>query len=223
MTEVVSAKQYGTKMNLYKYPRTPHLPWSPGRTKDDRVLSDISCFRGKKIVVTLKMDGENTTLYKEHMHARSVDSADHKSRHWMKGFWAGLRHLIPNGVRICGENLYAKHSIYYEDLESYFMAFSAWAGDTCLSYEHTRTICASLGIFHVPVICTGENFDKDFLDLIERSFSFYKGHEGYVVRNRSSFEYGEFNTNVAKFVREEHVKTDKHWIHGPLTPNKLIG
>ena len=61
-------------MKYYKYPRTPHLPWSPGKTNDDKVLKDTSHFLGKEIVMSLKMDGEATTLYNNHMHARSIDS-----------------------------------------------------------------------------------------------------------------------------------------------------
>ena len=48
-----------------KYPRTYHLPWSEGRTDDDKVLSDDSQFIGKYVVVTEKMDGENTTIYSD--------------------------------------------------------------------------------------------------------------------------------------------------------------
>ena len=58
----------------YKYPRTPHLPFSPGGTKDDRRLRDINCFVGKEVVVTEKMDGENTSIYRDYYHARSINS-----------------------------------------------------------------------------------------------------------------------------------------------------
>ena len=43
---------------LVKYPRTWHLPWSEGKTKDDRTLSDCKQFEGREVVVTEKMDGE---------------------------------------------------------------------------------------------------------------------------------------------------------------------
>ena len=49
----------------YKYPRTYHLPFSPGFTSDDKVLKDDSYFRGKEIVVTEKMDGENVSIYQK--------------------------------------------------------------------------------------------------------------------------------------------------------------
>ena len=52
-----------------KYPRTPHLPWSLGATNDDVKQRDLSHFVGKQVVVTEKMDGENTTLYNDYIHA----------------------------------------------------------------------------------------------------------------------------------------------------------
>jgi hypothetical protein len=42
-----------------KYPRTLHLPWSPGLTNDDRQLKSTEHFEGREVVVTVKMDGEN--------------------------------------------------------------------------------------------------------------------------------------------------------------------
>jgi hypothetical protein len=67
-----------------KYPRTPHLPWSPGIAPDDEVSGRLSGLEGREVVVTEKLDGENTTLYADHVHARSVDSAHHPSRSWVK-------------------------------------------------------------------------------------------------------------------------------------------
>jgi hypothetical protein len=60
-------------LDYVKYPRTYHLPWSPGMTKDDRQIKSIDVFEGKDIVVTLKMDGENTNWYKDYCHARSLE------------------------------------------------------------------------------------------------------------------------------------------------------
>lgn len=67
-----------------KYPRTPHLPWSPGASSDDVLLIDSQMFSGKQIVISEKMDGENTTLYTDHLHARSLDSRHHPAKTWVK-------------------------------------------------------------------------------------------------------------------------------------------
>lgn len=67
-----------------KYPRTWHLPWSQGKTKDDKTLANCEHFQGKRVIVTEKMDGENCTIYKNYIHARSIDGRDHWSRSWVK-------------------------------------------------------------------------------------------------------------------------------------------
>jgi hypothetical protein len=39
-------------------------------------------------------------------------------------------------------------------------------------------------------------------------------HEGYVVRLADSFEYRNFKTSVAKYVRANHVTENSHWFYG---------
>jgi len=33
----------------FKYPRTHHLPWSLGATKDDKTLGSVRHFEGKRV------------------------------------------------------------------------------------------------------------------------------------------------------------------------------
>jgi hypothetical protein len=205
-------------MPLYKYPRTPHLPWSPGRTSDDKTLDNVDHFAGQELVATIKYDGENTTMYSDHIHARSLDSKDHESRHWVKAFHAGIRHLIPAGWRVCGENLFAKHSLKYEDLQSYFYGFSVWdERNVCLSYMDTEEIFNDLGIISVLSFASGN------LEKIDREFHKYftEKCEGYVVRLAGEFRYEDFERSVAKYVRAGHVQTDEHWMYQEVIPNKL--
>jgi len=67
-------------MTHIKHPRTSHLPGSPGVGSDDKQAQDLSAFDTQDVVVTEKMDGENTTLYTDGYHARSLDSGFHPSR-----------------------------------------------------------------------------------------------------------------------------------------------
>jgi hypothetical protein len=201
--------------NLYKYPRTYHLPWSDGRTSDDKTLKDISCFENTDIVVTVKMDGENTTLYHDYFHARSLDGRDHPSRSWLKNFHSTFKHRIPENYRICGENLFAKHSIKYNNLKSYFYCFSVWEDDVCLSWKDTLEFCEDFGLIAVHTLYEGK-FDEKILKNINIG-----DDEGYVVRNSNSFHYDNFITNIAKFVRKNHVQTDQHWQYSEIEKNGL--
>lgn len=206
-----SSPSFATRTTLMyiKYPRTYHLPWSEGWTSDDKVLTSTNMFEGQNVIVTEKMDGENTTMYNDHIHARSINSGYHPSRTWVKAFWSLFSNDIPNGMRICGENLYAKHSIYYEHLPSYFLGFSIWQQDVCLSWKETVEWFQLLNIIPVPILYEGV-YNKE---IIEHVWSLMdpEQHEGYVIRLTHEFPISQFPSSVAKYVRKEHVRTDTHW------------
>lgn len=206
----------------YKYPKTLYLPFSPSIAKGDDVVNTDQ-FTGKDIVVTVKMDGENTTMYRDGIHARSIDSKNHYSRNWVKNFHSQVCHKIPVGWRVCGENLFAVHSIAYKNLPSYFMLFSVWnANNICLSWDDTVEFANTNGFDLVPVLYEGIYNTNKLLSLYTPS---YNGDtcEGYVVRLRDAFRYNNFSKSTAKYVRESHVQTDKHWMHTKIVKNITQG
>lgn len=202
-----------------KYPRTHHVPWSPGMNSDDRMLPDMSLYHGKRVVVTEKMDGENTTMYADHIHARSIDSGGHPSRNWVKNYWSQICGDIPEGWRICGENLFAEHSIHYDQLESYFLGFSIWDNmNNCLSWDYTLEWFTLMGIKHVPVLYDGV-YDEKLIKSLWNDKQ-WNTNEGYIIRLADGFNYKDFRHSIAKFVRKGHVQTNKHWMHGQrVIPN----
>ena len=204
----------------FKYPRTPHLPWSPGVSADDLRCINTGNFLGKSVVVTEKMDGENTTLYSDYCHARSIDGRHHPSRDWVKSFHAKICADIPQGWRVCGENLYAQHALNYDSLESYFYGFSIWDHQNrCLSWSDTLTWFDSLEIVVPKILFEGEWNEKSIKALtIDTNRT-----EGYVVRIAEDFHFDDFSKSVAKWVRHGHVQTEEHWMLAAIKPNKLKG
>lgn len=205
-----------------KYPRTPHLPWSEGRTSDDKVLDSLEGFIGKEVVVTEKLDGENSSLYVDHSHARSLDSKMHPSRAWLKQLHASFKHEIPQNWRICGENLYAKHSIHYSNLPSYFLVFGIYNDkNICLSWNDTKEWCSLMDLHTVPELYRGI-WNEEHIKSLWKGISVFGGEgEGYVVRVAEAFHYDQFWGNVAKWVREDHVQTDSHWMEQAVVKNLL--
>lgn len=209
-------------MKLIKYPRTFHLPFSKGVASDDKVATNFTSIQGKEVVVTVKMDGENTTFYPNAAtHARSVDSGSHESRDWMRRFVAERAWKLPQGWRVCGENLYAQHSLRYHNLHSYFYGFSIWTDhNVCVSWDDTLELFQELEVHPVQELWRGI-FDlghlKQLADTVDTS-----SMEGFVVRPVDSFNFNAFNLNVFKWVRANHVTTDKHWRHSELVKNGLI-
>ena len=202
----------------YKYPRTPQLPWSPGFSDDDIILGVTQNFVGREVIVTEKLDGENTSLYADHIHARSIDSRHHPSRNWVKQLHGRIAHHIPDGWRICGENVYAKHSLFYDDLDSYFFLFSIWdEANACLDWDATLEWSDLLEVPTPPQLYRG-TWDEETI----RSLPINEHRqEGYVVRLVDGYRYDDFQSSIAKWVRPGHVQTDQHWMHAAVVPNKL--
>lgn len=203
-----------------KYPKTLHLPWSPGLLNDDRVIPTLEHLKAlREIVVTVKYDGENTSLYHNHIHARSVDSKNHPSRNWVKALHGQIAHEIPKEFRLCGENLFAKHSIYYEDLRSYFYLFNIWERGEALSWDATTAYAELLRLEVVDVLYRGP-FNEDILKGITKDMDLEKT-EGFVVRSADSIPVRDWAKVTAKWVRAKHVQTDEFWMNQPVIPNQL--
>lgn len=207
-------------MEKIKYPRTYHLPYSPSKTDDDKTLtSDNHFYDMNEVVVTIKMDGENTTVYNDgSIHARSLDGYGKPWQKIVKGIIQYWCYNIPDGWRVCGENLQAQHSIKYvfNSREEMFQCFGIYnEKNECLSWDDTEKFCEDNGIEHVYEIYRGP-YNKDYILSL---FNYYcdslnimgQEVEGFVVRNAAAFPYEEFKNNVGKYVRENHVQTDEHW------------
>lgn len=224
-TSVQKALRSGGVANLFlthwKYPRTLHLPWSGGASvKDEKTLSDLSGLQDSEIVVTEKMDGENTTMYSDFIHARSVSSdSRHGSRSWVKNLHASICADIPVGYRIVGENMFAAHSIRYDDLVSYFLVFSMWHRNVCLAWDEIKEWCELLGLVTVRELYRGPYNEKLLLKLADELDA--ERSEGYVVRSTNAFFAKDFHLRVAKYQRENHVTSDSHWMYGKIEQNKL--
>ena len=202
-----------------KYPRTPHLPFSPGADSDDIIIDTVDAFVGKEVVVTEKMDGECTTMYHNHIHARSMDSGYHPSRTWVQNLHGNIRYMMKENQRICGENMFWVHSIVYTALPSYFLMFNCWEDALCLSWDDTVQLAKKLDLCMVPELYRGV-FDEDAIKALYNE-RMYITVEGYVIRVADSFRFEDFQQNVAKFVRKGHVQTDEHWMRSGGELNML--
>jgi hypothetical protein len=208
----------------FKYPRTFHLPYSRKKGHDDKVLITDEVFLGKEIVVTEKMDGENTTIYPDYLHARSIDSDWDESRRWLDRLRLSIAPDIPNGWRICGENLFYKHTIHYKELDTLFYIYSIWnEQNECLSWRETVEWCKLWNLKTIPVIYEGLYAE----DKILPAFNIYQKQctypvEGFVVRLAECFAFDDFKESVAKFVNDTfQITTSKHWKYDVKELNQL--
>ncbi len=156
-----------------------------------------------EVVITEKMDGENTTIFSEGCHPRSPDARYHPSRDWVKAFAAGISPMLAANERIVGEYLFARHSIGYDNLPSYFLGFAWIVDDVVQSWDDTLAKFSELGIASVPVLYRGPASEAK-KDAIIASLDL-STQEGFVVRTSTAFTVTQMPTNLGKYVRPNHV------------------
>ena len=202
-----------------KYPRTLHFEFSPGLSRDDLRIASTSGFEDEEVILAIKMDGENTTMSRDYVHARSLDSANHPSRNWIRALHGQIAHEIPEGMMICGENLYAQHSLRYENLPTYFLVFNIWENGRRLSWDDTCSYAEMLGLTTVPLLYRGAYDAEKIRDICTGLDP--DAYEGAVLQVTRSIRASEWKKTSAKYVRAGHVQTEKSWMAGPVIPNRL--
>jgi hypothetical protein len=219
-------------MTSDKYPRTPHLPYSPGCTKDDRMLDSCDHLIGKPIILSEKVDGSNVCLECDSVFARSHNGPpNHPSFDWLKQFHATNRYKLLPDTQIFCEYLLAKHSIHYLELPHYLalIGMRNTITDEWLCWKSVKQYSKLLEAPTVPVLFEGtveseKDLEKIVLKLAGQP-SLYGGEEkeGVVIRLASSFTNNEFNMSIAKFVNRKFRDSIKneHWAHKQIVRNKL--
>lgn len=203
---------------MSKYPRTYHLPWSPGTTSDDKISKSINNLIEVDIVITEKLDGSNTAMVNKGVFGRShsvftKNQWDQEVRqlHDMK-----VRGHLEDDVFLFGENMEGIHSIEYTNLKSYFYLFGVRDNNIWIPWSGVEEYSYLLDLPTVPVLFKGvvksEEELKELVEILVSKPSELGGEiEGVVVRSSGMFHNDDFVDNVAKWVRANHVQTTSHW------------
>lgn len=210
-------------MDSKKYPRTYHLPWSPGATSDDKIAAFIDQAIGQPIVITEKLDGENTCLNQIGVFARS--HAAPTQNPWASYLWEHWNriHFQLDDLEIFGESLFAIHSITYTGLSHYFYVFGVRQGSLWLPWDEVVMYADLLNLPLAPVLFEGTANSKSELETViaetlrepselsSLEVATETPKEGVVVRPAGAFASEVFDESVFKWVRANHVQTDEHW------------
>lgn len=200
-----------------KYNRTYHLPFSPGATNDDKIANNSDLLIGKEIIITEKLDGENSCLTHNGVYARS--HATFTTSPWslkVRQLHDIIKKDIYDDIYLFGENMQAIHSIEYTELTSPFYLFGIRQNDIWFSWDKVEEFSYLLDIPTVPVLFKGKVDTIKQLETLTKEFVSGKSKlggdiEGIVVRSSNMFFDYEFKDNVQKWVRKNHVQTDQHW------------
>jgi len=211
-----------------KYPSIPYLPFSPRKEDRDDIIN-LNTLLHKPLVPSIKMDGSNACVTNDCVAARNVLDATHKSWSYLKAVHPRFAHLIPDRIQLFGEWVYAKHSIHYqENLDGFLQLFDVYDQRNQLfaDREEVSRYAKLIGAITPEVLVTDPLVFDNIWELeakITRMAKdvIAKGHEGIVLRSIYPLHYGQFEDNIAKYVRKDHVQTNRHWRDQPIVRNVL--
>lgn len=196
-----------------KFPRIPHLPFSPGATPDDERVGDMREFLGYPVVLTEKMDGANVCLTSETVYARSHSGpATGRMFDELKAYHARVRHLILPEISVFAEWCKAVHTIEYaaENFPRLFVIavrndhVASWLGWEYTSYWAGRLGAAPVPTIEVAQFENASQFERTVRAAAERRSCWQAPRrEGVVVRPVSGVADSLFGSHFAKFVNEE--------------------
>jgi hypothetical protein len=155
--------------DIIKYPRTRHLEGSRLQAGDEdleQVAFDV--LRGRYCVIEEKLDGANAGLSLDGDGRLRLQSRGHvlvggaRERHWdLFKRWArahttALTARLRDGLTLYGEWLYAKHTVFYDQLPHYFLEFDVRdAAGAFWSTERRRAHLVGSPVRSVPVLWHG--------------------------------------------------------------------
>ena len=174
------------------------------------------------------MDGANTGIirtkdaFRLQKRGSLVDASEHFQFNFFKA-WSQQNYdklmQIPQNMVLYGELMICTHTVFYDMLPDWFMAFALYdkKNNEYCHRDELVELCDMVGLQYVPEIHRGAGYHKDGLfDLIPDPATY--GHmpaEGLVVWNYKANMRG-------KVVRAEFQKAmdeDDHWDKGPIRKN----
>lgn len=141
---------------------------------------------------------------------------------WIAGHENSLWELLSDGNILYGEWCYAHHSIPYDRLPDWFLAFDLYdrKQGAFLSRDQRQKRLHGLGISEVPLLTEGVFSRTEIVNLLESQSALYQGHvEGVVLRQDDP---DGWLIQRAKLVRPDFIQSiGEHWSKGKLVPNRL--
>jgi ATP-dependent RNA circularization protein (DNA/RNA ligase family) len=221
--------------SFYKFPHTPHLEWlGPGAPRDDKVLSpaDAAAFLAGEVVIEEKVDGANMGISlapdgRLRVQSRGNYLAPGKSHGQWNRLWRWLaEHREPleeglhGGLMLYGEWCYARHSVPYDALPDWFLAFDIFETQSgrFWSADRRKEWLQGRGIARIPEITRGRFTMKQIPSLLGRSRVSHVPMEGVYLR-REREGWLEARAKVISTAFKQQI--EEHWTRRPVVPNRL--
>lgn len=159
---------------IIKFPRTPHLEGSRLQHGDEGMGGvPFSQLKNRFLVVEEKCDGANSGVSFGPGRELLLQSRGHylsgggRERHfnllkqWASAHQAALYEVLRERYIMYGEWMYAKHTVFYDQLPHYFLEFDVLDRKTgeFLSTERRQALLAGLPVVSAPVLAA-QTFQK---------------------------------------------------------------
>ncbi len=220
---------------VVKFPRTPHLTWLGDRQpRGDKLLdaAEAKALLRRQASVEEKVDGANLGLSIGPEGRLRAQSRGHFLEEGAEGQWKPLwrwlslrrealaKALGPNLI-LFGEWCYAEHSVSYDALPDWFLAFDIYdrPAGKFWSRERRDHLVKALGLAAVPLLSTGVFTIEKLRKLIGRSRLGSADSEGLYIR----WDEGDWLVARAKIVQPGWVlASEEHWSARSLRTNRLV-
>ena len=221
--------------DFYRFPRTPHIAWFGSATpRNDKVLTaaEATSFLASTIVVEEKIDGANVGFSVDEdgvvraqnrgAYLSFIDGADQFKplKRWLGSHSRRLAQALYPDLVLFGEWCYAVHTIPYNKLPDWFLAFDVFdrASTSFWSTDRRDDFVADLGRAGVPRLGSGSFDVRSLRALLGRSLLGDNEAEGLYLRQDEGSRLGA----RAKLVQPQFVQSlGEHWSKSALRINHL--
>lgn len=222
------------KDDFFKFPSTPHLATLEGvEVRDDKVLLEAERydFLQYNLVVEEKVDGANLgisfdsecSIYLQNRgsYIHLPGSGQWKAlEQWLNIKIDILFEVLTDRYILFGEWCFAQHSVFYNSLPDWFLAFDLYDKQVCkfLSTKRRDEELRKMKIAKVPPLGNGYFSFSDLHQLLSQSKISDQSSEGLYLR----IDQGDWLMRRAKLVRSSFIQSvEEHWSRSAIKPNQL--
>lgn len=220
---------------FFRFPHTPHLAWlGKGSPRDDKVLApaEVAELLSHSLVVEEKVDGANLgfsvsedgeLLAQNRGSYLSKESAHPQFKPlwpWLARHQEALVDALWPDLMLFGEWCHAVHSIRYDRLPDWFLAFDVYDRRSGGFWDSARrdALVGNMGLSSVPRLGRGLFDVPALISKLGRSALTDGPMEGLVVRQEADSR----TLARAKLVNAAFTQAiDAHWSKGALVKNVL--
>jgi ATP-dependent RNA circularization protein (DNA/RNA ligase family) len=222
--------------DFFRFPHTPHIAWlAAGTPRDDKVLSpdEGKALLSQPVVVEEKLDGANMGIS---FNSEGVLHVQNRGQYLNKPYggqfarldeWLVVREdalfdALGDQLMLFGEWCAARHSLDYETLPDWFLAFDVYdrATGRFWSTRRRHELAKRLQVREVPRVSRGVTTLEELIEWVRAHRSHYRDGtlEGVVIRQEDE----DWLLGRAKLVRPDFVQAiEEHWRHRTIEWNRI--